>query len=129
MASGTPEALVGIEPEEHSATAQKIAQRPIEAIRLLAKAVAAMHCSVVEVVVAREPIEAIRSPVIAAAQALVEEAILPSVPEPIGAIPPLERAVAATRDRAAVEVERLRSCHKNEHYRVALLRNWRIVAF
>ena len=102
MASGTPEALVGIEPEEHSATAQKIAQRPVEAIR---------------------------SPVTAAAQALVEEAIPPSVLEPIGAIPPLEMAVAATRDRAAVEVERLRSCHKNEHYRVALLRNWRIVAF
>ena len=128
MASGTPEALVGIEPEEHSATAQKIAQRPVEAMRLLAKAVAAMHCSVVEVV-AREPVEAIRSPVTAAAQALVEEAIPPSVLEPIGAIPPLEMAVAATRDRAAVEVERLRSCHKNEHYRVALLRNWRIVAF
>ena len=131
------------------ATAHKIAQTVIAAIRPSVQTLD-IAAILLATVVARVLVAAI-PPVMAAARVLVA-AIRPSAmvvvpgstgttrqPVTVVVAPVLVaasrrmvatlRVVAVTRDRAAVEVERLRSCRKSEHYPVDLLRNWRIFAY
>lgn len=142
--------MVEIEQAGRSATAHKIAQKVIAAIRLAVKALDTAAILPVTVAAALVPVAAI-PPVMVVVLVLVA-ATRPSamvvVPGSIGATrrpvtvaaaPGLaaaihrtaaaSRVVAVTRDWAAVEMGRLRSCHKSGHHLVDLLRNWRIVAY
>ena len=110
--------MAGIEQGARPATAHKIVQTVIATMRRPAQAldIAAILPAMVVVLVAVAAI----LPVMAAARvsaAAIRQTAAAS------------RVVVVTRDWAAVEMGRLRSCHKSGHHLADLLRNWRIVAY